>query len=47
MKKHALAVLATFVAGAFSAAHADTLKMECASFTGMGKPYCDYIKQLV
>ena len=45
MKKHALAVLATFVAGAFSAAHADTLKMECAGFTGAGKPYCDYIKQ--
>ncbi len=45
MKKHALTVLATFVAGAFCAAHADTLKMECAGFTGTGKPYCDYIKQ--
>ncbi len=45
MKKHALAVLATFVAGAFSAAHADTLKMECPGFTGSSKPYCDYIKQ--
>jgi len=45
MKKHALAVLATFVAGTFSAVHADTLKMDCAAFTGAGKPYCDYIKQ--
>jgi len=45
MKKHTLGLLATVLAGAFGTAQADTVKMECAGFTGAGKPYCDYIKQ--
>jgi len=36
---------ATVLAGAFGTAQADTLKMECAGFTGTNKPFCDYIKQ--
>ena len=43
MKKHTLGLIATLVAGALNTAHADTLKMECAS-TSTGKAYCDYIK---
>jgi trehalose/maltose transport system substrate-binding protein len=43
MKKHTLGLIATIVAGALNTAHADTLKMECAS-TSTGKAYCDYIR---
>ncbi len=43
MKKHTLGLIATLVASALNTAHADTLKMECAS-TSTGKAYCDYIK---
>ncbi|MDD2842067.1 MAG: ABC transporter substrate-binding protein [Tolumonas sp.] len=43
MKQHTLGLIATLVAGALNTAHADTLKMECAS-TSTGKSYCDYIK---
>lgn len=45
MKKNTLTLIATICAGMFGTAHADTIKMECAGFTGGSKPYCDYIKQ--
>ncbi len=44
MKKYTLSFLATICAGAFGTAHADTIKMECAGFTGSSKQFCDYIK---
>lgn len=44
MKKTLPAAIATLLLGAASAAHADTLKMEC-NVSGPMKPYCEYVKR--
>ncbi len=44
MRKHTLSIIATICAGVFGTAHADSIKMECAGFSGANKPFCDYIK---
>ncbi|PKH04264.1 ABC transporter substrate-binding protein [Psychromonas sp. MB-3u-54] len=45
MNKYSTGLLTAVLAGTFNLAQADTIKMECAGFTGINKDYCAYIKQ--